>query len=111
MAEWQVDPLALSRAELRLGLRHGVRVSIRNLREDAGRYNGVRDRLHQITLDNQQCVWQAGVALWHELTHAQQLEQEGEDFWPSYRECCEDYEDKARSNELLNHLIPLCKPC
>lgn len=111
MAKWKVDPEALELAELRLSLQHPVKVRVAPLAKETGRYRGLKDGKHQITLDKHQCAWEAGASLWHELTHAQQLEQDGEDFWPAYHDCCEDYEKIAAKTEQLNNLIPLCKPC
>lgn len=113
-ARWRVDSRAVSLAEQRLQLQHRSRVALCEFPEDiddAARYRGIRWGKHDIAIDSRLCVWEAGLALWHELTHAQQLERDGDDFWKLYRAAEQDYEDQARENERLNALIPLAVPC
>ena len=110
MAEWAIDDYALAQAARRLKLSRPVRVDLRELEQDWARYRGVRDGSHQITLNPTICVWQAGAALWHELTHAQQAETI-DDFWAAYRQSPTAFEDLAEANEELNGWIPLCLPC
>lgn len=107
---WSVDEQALERARERLGLSYGVRVALADFRQDAARYRGLVAGYHRISLSRDICVWQAGVALWHELTHAQQFETI-DDFWEAYRQSPATFEDLATANESLNGWIPLCLPC
>lgn len=111
-AEWRVDPDALELAEQRLQLKRGVKITMTDdLTEDAARYRGIKGGKHDIAIGRELCVWEAGEALWHELTHAQQCEQDGRKFWREYRSEPDRYEESAEKNERLNALIPLCKPC
>lgn len=80
VARWRVDEAALERACATLGVRRPVTVLATSQRFTSGRYLGVRDGRHRITLRARLTVVEASRTLWHELTHALQRERYSCDF-------------------------------
>jgi hypothetical protein len=60
-----------------LGLTMPVRVLVRSYRHLSGRYIGLRDGVHHIGLASDLSARSASRVLWHELTHAAQVERLG----------------------------------
>jgi hypothetical protein len=64
-------------AARQLGLTMPVRVFVRGYRHYTGRYIGLHDGVHHIGVSSYLPARLASRALWHELTHAAQVEQLG----------------------------------
>lgn len=76
VCDWQVDARKLRRACDLLGLRKPVEVQLTYLDHQEGRYLLLDQArgCHRIQLDARLPIQRASWALWHELTHALQLE-------------------------------------
>lgn len=110
MARWQINERLLEAAETYLGLRHPVEVKATALRKATGRYKGLRDGVHQITMNGDLTPETAGRTLWHEMTHAKQREAYRMecDFWRAYS--ADDLMEMAAvTAETLNQRMPLCE--
>lgn len=108
-ARWQVNDRVLEAARTYVGLRHPVEVKATGLRKVSGRYKGMRNGRHQITVSRDLCAEVAGRTLWHEITHAKQREayRMERDFWRAY--ASDDLmEVAAEAAERLNGRMPLC---
>lgn len=110
-ASWRLDPEALDRARVRMGLRHPLMVKVTGLRRRAGLYKGIRRGRHQITVSAALCPSEAGRTVWHEIAHAKQREAHRTE-----RQFRRAYlsdglmEAAAEAAETMNERFPLCVP-
>lgn len=107
---WEIDEDAVRLARARLGLRHPVEVKITSQRSTAGRYKGLAESRHRVTISTHICPSEAGQTLWHELTHARQRERYHNHTAFMRALDAENLESEAERAERLNSLIPLCRP-
>lgn len=109
---WEVNDRLMEAARTYIGLRNPVEVKVTGLRKASGRYKGMRNGRHQITVSRHlACPTVAGRTLWHEMTHAKQREafRMERDFWRAY--ATDDLmEVAAEAAERLNDRMPLCVP-
>ena len=111
-ARWEMNGRLLEAAQTYLGLRYPVEVTVTGLRKAAGRYKGMREGKHQITVSRYlTCPATVGRTLWHEMTHAKQREayRMEADFWRAYA-ADNLMEAAADASETLNERMPLCAP-
>lgn len=108
---WILDPEALDRARTRMGLKFPLTVKVTGLRKHAGRYKGILNGRHQITVSRHLCVAEAGATVWHEIAHAKQREGHGshEAFMKAHG-ADSLMEAAAEAAERLNGRFPLCVP-
>jgi hypothetical protein len=76
---FRVDHERVDEAARQLGLTMPVRVFVRGYAYYTGRYIGLRDGVHHIGVSSFLPARLASRALWHELTHAAQVERLGSD--------------------------------
>ena len=133
---WEVDQDALRKARQELGIRFAVKIKSHYQKHTDGTYSGLypvkpfhkRSKEHRITIGTDLCHQQAGITLWHELTHAAQRERyRNNALWSeAYEDAMEDatghrhlpkgdsrykksvFETEARQNERRNGRLPLC---
>jgi hypothetical protein len=74
---YDVDTAELAKACTVLAIALPVRVVLRSFKYRSGRYTGTRGGKHVITLDAMLSPRKANRILWHELTHAAQVERLG----------------------------------
>jgi hypothetical protein len=74
---FDVDRVAIAQAGELLGLEHPVRVFVRAYAWGEGRYIAFKDGEHRIGVAADLPPRNASQVLWHELTHAQQVERLG----------------------------------
>jgi hypothetical protein len=77
MADFKINKAALDEARDHLGIEAKVRVFICRMHCAAGRYVGMPDGVHHISLANWMSLAEAEGAIWHELQHAAQVERVG----------------------------------
>ena len=73
-ARYDVDTEAIDRARKLLGIAGPVRVAIRRFTWGSGRYVALRNGTHHISVASDLSPRAASRTLWHELTHALQVE-------------------------------------
>jgi hypothetical protein len=73
---YRIDPDGLRRACNYLGLEADVKLLIRKTKA-LGRYVAWRDGVHIISLNSRMTPGDADLVVWHELTHARQVERCG----------------------------------
>ena len=76
-SRFEVDEDAVAQASLMLGLKHPVRVFVRRYEWGLGRYIAFIDGEHRIGIASDLSPRKASQVLWHEMTHAHQVERLG----------------------------------
>ena len=76
-SRFEVDQDAVAQAARMLGLRHPVRVFVRRYEWGLGRYIALIDGEHRIGVAADLSPGMASRVLWHEMTHARQIERLG----------------------------------
>jgi hypothetical protein len=76
-SRYEVDQMAVARAAAILGLQYRVRVLVRSYAWGTGRYIGFSDGEHRIGVAADVTARRASRVIWHELTHASQVERCG----------------------------------
>jgi hypothetical protein len=77
MTHFRIDRDAVDNARGRLGIKQPVDVLIRRFRDGEGRYTGMRNGRHVLTVASDLGPFAASLKIWHELAHAAQAERMG----------------------------------
>jgi len=112
-SRYEVDMSAVAAAARALGLRHPVRVFIRRYTWGDGRYIGFVDGEHRVGVASDLSARRASRTLWHELTHALQVERLGDErtfwslWWKQMRKLGLSRTQAARATSLRYRRAPL----